>query len=127
VLGTTDAHIDAAKVNKPSPKLDLQQMTADPFHDAQVDKQRVTNKGGLVGQNAIKNRATLFLESRGLYNVVYTAAKDYKVIASFLLRLDINREIWKNLEPKQLSTSAKMSFKFSDRKNLRRPELVGAS
>jgi hypothetical protein len=110
----------------PVKDFDLEQMTADPFHDAAIDDQRVKNRG-VVPFTDVASRVTLFMQSDGLYNVVFDTTTDHKIKASFLLRVDLSKTSFKNLKHTQLTKNAQFDFKFTDRENLRGPVLVRAA
>ena len=123
ILGSTISKEN--KNNKPIKSLDINQMTADPFHDGKVDEQRVDNRGS-VPFSDIATRVTLFLQSDGIYNVVFDTTTDHKIKASFLLRVDLNKSEYASLKNTQIEKNSNFIFRFNDRENLRDPVLVKA-
>lgn len=97
-------------------------VSADPFRDPDVDRERIRSKG-IVDEETIKDRNVLYVFSEKMYNMDFAALKreQDEIKASFLLRIPYSKS---NNDIDNLRKNYEIIFSFKDRENLRDPWLV---
>lgn len=97
-------------------------VSADPFRDPDVDRERIRSKG-IVDEETIKDRNVLYVYSEKMYNMDFAAleGEQDEIKASFLLRIPYSKS---NNDIDNLRKNYEIIFSFKDRENLRDPWLV---
>lgn len=97
-------------------------VSADPFRDPDVDRERIRSKG-IVDEETIKDRNVLYVYSEKMYNMDFADLKGEQdeIKASFLLRIPYSKS---NNDIDNLRKNYEIIFSFKDRENLRDPWLV---
>ena len=100
----------------------LKIVSADPFRDPDVDRERIRSKG-IVDEETIKDRNVLYVYSEKMYNMDFAAleGEQDEIKASFLLRIPYSKS---NNDIDNLRKNYEIIFSFKDRENLRDPWLV---
>jgi len=106
--------------DRTDPQLNI--VSADPFRDPDVDRERIRSKG-IVDEETITDRNVLYVYSEKMYNMDFADLKGEQdeIKASFLLRIPYSKS---NNNIDNLRKNYELIFSFKDRENLRDPWLV---